>query len=210
MGKRELKKQQKYFDFLAAAARLFAEKGVDETTMQEIAANVATGTKTLNRYFPSKNSIIMAILKEDDRISIKRAEIQARSTFDNPVDLICCVYEKYVDYANIINNLAVWQEYESVRIKAYNKSKPDIGSIDLRKDIVELTKDILRKLINKHLLKEGISPEKLTSIIHAILLLNYHKTLRGNFISEAEALASLRAEVSFFLEPYLVSPMKND
>jgi AcrR family transcriptional regulator len=41
----------------AAAFALFAQKGFDATTMEDIATAVGVGRRTLFRYFPSKNDI---------------------------------------------------------------------------------------------------------------------------------------------------------
>ncbi len=41
-----------------AALQLFSEQGFSATTMDEIAAAVGVGTRTLFRYYPSKNDIV--------------------------------------------------------------------------------------------------------------------------------------------------------
>ncbi|WP_394617328.1 TetR/AcrR family transcriptional regulator [Lentzea sp. JNUCC 0626] len=47
-----------------AAVRLFLDKGVAETTVEEIAAEAGISTRTLWRYFPNKESCVMPLLTE--------------------------------------------------------------------------------------------------------------------------------------------------
>ena len=47
-----------------AAARLFAERGADEVTLQEIAAEVGCRAPALYRYFPNKEALLLAVHNE--------------------------------------------------------------------------------------------------------------------------------------------------
>ncbi|WP_169089783.1 TetR/AcrR family transcriptional regulator [Paenibacillus sp. PL91] len=54
-------KQQRLFTVLEAAERVFNQKGIEKTTMQDIAADANIGIATLFRYFPKKEKLIVAV-----------------------------------------------------------------------------------------------------------------------------------------------------
>ena len=76
MGLRERKKQKTKRVVMDVALRLFAEKGVDATTVEEICAEAEVSPSTFFRYFATKEAA--AFPDEEERIAIVETALRER------------------------------------------------------------------------------------------------------------------------------------
>lgn len=61
MNKRDLKKQERRDTIIEVAKSLFANRGLQQVQMQEIADAAGLGIATLFRYFPKKEHLVLAV-----------------------------------------------------------------------------------------------------------------------------------------------------
>lgn len=54
-------KQQRLYTILEAAEQIFSQKGIEKSTMQDVASEANIGIATLFRYFPRKEKLIVAV-----------------------------------------------------------------------------------------------------------------------------------------------------
>lgn len=76
MGLREDKKDRTRAQLLEAALDLIHKRGFEETTVADIAAAVSVSPRTLLRYFPTKEDVIVSWVQ--DGMTIVRAELTER------------------------------------------------------------------------------------------------------------------------------------
>ncbi|CNE81636.1 TetR family transcriptional regulator [Mycobacterium tuberculosis] len=81
-GRRERKKQRTREALIDAAFTLFAEKGFDATTVEEIADAVDVSSRTFFRYFASKEDV--ALTFQEDQVRAVTAVLAARPA-DEPI-----------------------------------------------------------------------------------------------------------------------------
>ena len=84
MGLRELNAARTRALIADAAYALFAEQGYDLTTMEQVAERADVGSSTLYRYFPTKESLVLAPLGEPGSMA---AEV-ARRPEGEPIEQV--------------------------------------------------------------------------------------------------------------------------
>lgn len=81
-GRRERNKQLKLDRIIAAAGDLFARRGVDEVTTQEIADRADIGSGTLFLYARSKGELLLLVQNTHYRVALERGRAAAASVPD--------------------------------------------------------------------------------------------------------------------------------
>lgn len=91
MGKRQALAEYHRGSILAAAERLFSEKGTDRTTMDDIAREAEYSKATLYVYFQSKEEIVGAILLNGMAMLKKRVHqaIEGHTDWLEAYDAVC-------------------------------------------------------------------------------------------------------------------------
>ncbi|MGW4772808.1 TetR family transcriptional regulator [Nocardia sp. NPDC004278] len=96
MSLRDRKKERTRRAIADAALRLFVEHGYDAVTVADIAAEADVGTRTLHRYYPSKDELLFA---EDDEHRAELARLlAARPAEESPEETMAAVIGPLVEH----------------------------------------------------------------------------------------------------------------
>ncbi len=98
-GRRERNKQEKLDRILAAARDLFAAKGFNETTTQEIAQRADIGTGTLFLYAKTKEDLLIMVF-HDEMIETSRTAFRKVSPDTPLIDQLMQVFNSMIVYHN--------------------------------------------------------------------------------------------------------------
>lgn len=155
MGKRQALAEYHRGSILAAAERLFAEKGTEGTTMDDIAREAEYSKATLYVYFQSKEEIVGAILLNGLSMLKKRVHQAAEGPEDwlQGYDAVCrAILDFYAEnptaYDAVMGNIRLGTEW--------TKSEQDVRRV-VRELCQELS-DFLRRGIDGGLVSPGIDP----------------------------------------------------
>jgi len=96
-GRRERNKRDKLRRILAAATRLFNEKGFEQTTTQAIADAADIGTGTLFLYAKTKEDLLIMVF-QDEMIAESRAAVRALSPEAPLIEQLMSVFEVMIAY----------------------------------------------------------------------------------------------------------------
>ena len=96
VGRRERNKQQKLDRITAAARELFAERGVDEVTTQEIADQADIGAGTLFLYAKTKGELLLLVQNSTYADALAQGTSAAESITD-PLDAVMAIIRPVVE-----------------------------------------------------------------------------------------------------------------
>ena len=108
-GLRDRQKARRREAIMAAAARLFEERGFERAAMDEIAAAAELSVATVYNYFPSKGDICLAIYRADrDLVQAATDRVIADPPAD-AVDAICRLMEADFDTELAFIDAGAWE-----------------------------------------------------------------------------------------------------
>src|SRR6185295_16827381 len=95
VGRRERNKQAKLERIISAASELFAERGVDDVTTQQIADAADIGTGTLFLYAKTKGELLLLVQNVHYADALERGRSAAEGIQD-PLEAVMAILEPIV------------------------------------------------------------------------------------------------------------------
>ncbi|WP_328402129.1 TetR/AcrR family transcriptional regulator [Nocardia sp. NBC_00403] len=110
-GRRQRKMRDKQSRIFEAAAALFAERGFESVTTQQLSDRADVAAGTLFRYVSSKGELLLMVYNEDLRLALELGDAQSRSQSE-PVDAVLGMVRPIVEAADrhVENTVAYQRE----------------------------------------------------------------------------------------------------
>jgi TetR/AcrR family transcriptional regulator len=179
---------------LAAAKRCYLAEGISATGMKEVAASAGVARSTLYRYFPSRDDLLVATIKQEME-ALNQKIGKKMAAFNQPADLVVeglIVAIKEVPRRPLLR--AVFASEQDSRARHV------VWSSDVIVDFgEELMDHVIRPAQDAHILQDSVRPEILVEWVYRLLL--SFLTLPSNWIKSDE---ELRTTLHALLVPVLL------
>lgn len=145
------------------ARQLFAKKGIENTTMADIANASERGRRTVYSYFASKKEIYNAILERESEQLVSRMRLLAESDLP-PVDKIKSFIEARIDMVKV-------DEKASMSDKIRSLFNSDLSRIErVRKLALEKENDILQSMLEQGVRSGEFDPKQAKRFASTLVL----------------------------------------
>ncbi len=159
LTRKERDKQLRKTDLLSAAEHLFALKGYDRATMQDIAKEAQYATGTAYLYFKDKESLYFSLLEEkiSDMMSIIKEKTAGAKDIREELNIL--IYESLVFFENNQDFFHIFVS-ETSRFRWVIDSK--INSSKLMSEHMSYLADIIRKAQQHKVIRSDIYAKLIT------------------------------------------------
>ena len=161
--KRERRKQDRPGELLEAALDLFVEKGYAATRVEEVAARAGVSKGTLFLYFPSKEDLFKAVVRENVVHPVAQGAAEAAQFEGNSGQLLEWMMLQW------------WHRYGSTKASGISKlvmseasNFPDLA-IFYRNEVIEPGQALLRTVLQRAIDQGEFRPVNVELALHSVM-----------------------------------------
>ena len=182
LSTRELTKMKRREAIIEQAEKLFLLKGIDNTTMDEIAKEAGVGIATLFRYFPKKELIIQTVATDKITILLKALEKIEKESL-TCMEMMTAVMDFFIEQMSVQNGSLPKLLDNFVNYKAVAKDSFD--NLDMYNQVRGEISSIFVQMIEKRkhdgtIRKDMSSIEVLSTILSNFSVFTFKLSLKGN------------------------------
>jgi AcrR family transcriptional regulator len=199
VGRRETQKKEREARVLRAASVLFAKRGFERTTMQDIALRSRLAVGTIYNYFRSKPEIILALVQRDTLAGLQAGEAVLKDPPRDPVAAVQSLLERAVaPFA--LHDRSLWRELTAAALK-----DPELAQGFFAADVrlIALVAALLRELRARGDLRQDLDPDRGAVCLYGIFFSWWIAHLTNEGISLEMLRTELRAGASLVMTGYL-------
>jgi AcrR family transcriptional regulator len=191
VGRRERNKQAKLQRIMTAASELFAERGVDEVTTQQIADKADIGTGTLFLYAKTKGELLLLVQNAQYAAALERGRAAAE-TIPDVLDAVLAIVQPIVECnrAQIENGRTYLRE-----MVFGDPEEPRHGEALA---IVAQTEEAITAVLRRDKRVEAGAAATLARVVSAVMFLSMAASLNVA-LSDQEVVQDIRGQVSALL-----------
>jgi AcrR family transcriptional regulator len=167
LGKRDRQKQDREQRILAAARHLFDRKGYVGTAMEDIARRAALAVGTLYNYFPSKDDLLLAIMRRDSELVVALAERILAAPPADPVEAIAAVADAFIQSVAAEERM-LWREVFAAAIGSPDALGARLFALDVR--MIEIFSAMIEKLKERGQLAIETDSARAAGLLYGICL----------------------------------------
>lgn len=148
MRKPKIKKESREAELLQTAARLFKEKGFDETSMRDIAGEVGMLPGSMYYHFPSKDDLLIAVYRIGINNLLERAS-KALEGVSDPWERLRAVCEVH------LHAILDADDFAAVAVRVLPRSNPAL--LDQLTAMRDRHEDMFRQMVAELPLRSNVN-----------------------------------------------------
>jgi AcrR family transcriptional regulator len=187
-GLRQRQKLQREQRIMSAARKLFDRRGYAGTSMEDVAARAGLAVGTLYNYFPSKDALLLAIMRRETDDAVGAAKKIVSDPPRDPADAIAAIGALYVALVSEDDRL-LWRDLFAAAVASPHGLGARLFELDRR--LIAQTVALIEKLKARGSLAQPMDAARAAAIVYSICL-----THAMNFtMNETVTVAAMRAEI---------------
>jgi AcrR family transcriptional regulator len=150
---------------IAAARRLFDRKGYADTAMEEIADRAGVAVGTLYNYFPSKDELLLAILRRETDAIIESGERILQNPPKYLADAVSAIAGLFVDSITS-DERGLWREVLAAAMSSPEKMRTRLFELDLR--FIAQFATLVDKFKNKRAVADDVDSIQAAGLFYSV------------------------------------------